>query len=95
MSNVAFVIDSNLYLYFVMCYRVRRNWCWLLLAGLLLIHGVKTRVRNVDWESEYSIFMAGLKVNDRNAKLFNNVGHALESLEKYGEALFYFQKAVR
>ncbi|CAG7727509.1 unnamed protein product [Allacma fusca] len=74
--------------------KLRRKWCWLFLAGLLLIHGTKTRVRNVDWESEYSIFMAGLKVNDRNAKLFNNVGHALESHEKYKEALHYFQKAV-
>jgi Tfp pilus assembly protein PilF len=39
--------------------------------------------------------MAGLKVNQRNAKLFNNVGHALESQERFHEALQYFQKAVR
>lgn len=76
-----------------MC-RERRKWCWLFLASLLLIHGAKTHVRNFEWESEYSIFMAGLKVNQRNAKLFNNVGHALESQGKYKEALYYFQKAV-
>ena len=65
------------------------------LAGLLFIHGAKTHVRNFDWESEYSIFMAGLKVNQRNAKLFNNVGHALEGQGNYNEALYYFQKAVK
>lgn len=76
-------------------FRSRRKWCWLFLASLLLIHGVKTNVRNNDWESEYSIFMAGLRVNQRNAKLYNNVGHALESQGNYEEALYYFQKAVR
>ncbi|CAL8141337.1 unnamed protein product [Orchesella dallaii] len=72
----------------------RRKWCWLFLASLLLIHGTKTHIRNDDWESEYSIFMAGLRVNVRNAKLYNNVGHALESQGNYDEALYYFQKAV-
>lgn len=46
-------------------------------------------------ESEYSIFRSALKVNTKNAKLFNNVGHALEKYEKYAEALEYFEKAVR
>ncbi|KAI5738370.1 hypothetical protein M8J77_006105 [Diaphorina citri] len=64
------------------------------MAVLLLSHGLKTWHRNWDWQDEYSIFMAGLKVNSRNAKLFNNVGHALESQGKYWEALDYFQKAV-
>jgi Tfp pilus assembly protein PilF len=39
--------------------------------------------------------MAGLKVNQRNAKLFNNVGHALESQGRFQEALQFFQKAIR
>lgn len=62
---------------------------------LFVFHGLKTYVRNFDWESEQSIFIAGLKVNQRNAKLFNNVGHALESQSKYPEALDYFLKAVQ
>lgn len=61
---------------------------------LLIVHGTKTYLRNWDWESEYTIFMSGLKVNQRNAKLFNNVGHALEAEGKYSEALQYFNKAV-
>nr|NVI79234.1 putative transmembrane and TPR repeat-containing protein CG4050-like protein [Cucujiformia] len=61
---------------------------------LISIHAAKTHLRNWDWENEYSIFMSGLRVNQKNAKLFNNVGHALESKAEYQEALVYFQKAV-
>ncbi|XP_057340182.1 protein O-mannosyl-transferase Tmtc3 [Microplitis mediator] len=66
-----------------------------LLIILLLSHSVKTFVRNNDWIDEYSIFMSGLKVNVQNAKLFNNVGHALESQGRYKEALDYFNEAVK
>ncbi|XP_005113590.2 protein O-mannosyl-transferase TMTC3, partial [Aplysia californica] len=64
------------------------------LVALIASHGLKTYMRNIDWESEYSIFRSGLKVNVRNAKLFNNVGHALEKYQKYEEALDYFEKAA-
>lgn len=73
--------------------RLRRA-AWVCLGVLLFVHGCKTYTRNFDWESEYSIFMAGLRVNQRNAKLFNNVGHALESQGRFEEALQFFHKAV-
>jgi Tfp pilus assembly protein PilF len=60
----------------------------------LLVHGTKTYQRNFDWESEYSIFMSGLRVNGRNAKLYNNVGHAHETQGNYSEALRFFLQAV-
>lgn len=65
-----------------------------LLAFLLISHGTKTYLRNFDWQSEYTIFRAGLKVNQENAKLFNNVGHALEKIHNFSEALDYFEKAA-
>ncbi|XP_063885771.1 protein O-mannosyl-transferase Tmtc3-like [Scylla paramamosain] len=71
-----------------------KKYLWLALLGLLAVHAVKTHVRNFDWRDEYTIFTAGLKVNQRNAKLFNNVGHALESQGRFAEALRYFQAAV-
>ncbi|KAL1110182.1 hypothetical protein AAG570_008259 [Ranatra chinensis] len=71
-----------------------RKLAWIGLAVLVLSHSNKTYIRNWDWESEYSIFMAGLRVNQRNAKLFNNVGHALESQGRFDEALQFFNKAV-
>nr|NVI79153.1 putative transmembrane and TPR repeat-containing protein CG4050-like protein [Cucujiformia] len=67
---------------------------WTLLSILIATHATKTHLRNWDWEDEYSIFMSGLRVNQRNAKLFNNVGHALESQARYQEALIFFKTAV-
>lgn len=70
----------------------RLAYCFL--AFLIISHGSKTYLRNWDWENEYSIFMSGLRVNQRNAKLFNNVGHALESQGNFDEALKFFKTAV-
>lgn len=74
--------------------RRSKKLAWVSLIVLLTSHSTKTYLRNWDWESEYSIFMSGLRVNQRNAKLFNNVGHALESQGEFTEALKYFQTAV-
>lgn len=72
-----------------------RNLGHAALAVLLLSHGLKTHQRNWDWRTEYSLFMSGVHVNQRNAKLYNNVGHALENDGRFEEALLYFQQAVR
>nr|NVI79216.1 putative transmembrane and TPR repeat-containing protein CG4050-like protein [Cucujiformia] len=74
--------------------RINRKLSWLLLAILVISHAAKTHLRNWDWQDEYTVFMSGLRVNQRNAKLFNNVGHALESQARYQEALIFFQTAV-
>ncbi|EFA01829.1 protein O-mannosyl-transferase Tmtc3 [Tribolium castaneum] len=71
-----------------------KKLAFFLLSILVVTHGTKTYLRNWDWEDEYSIFMSGLRVNQKNAKLFNNVGHALESQGKYEEALKFFKTAV-
>ncbi|KAK9498194.1 hypothetical protein O3M35_004065 [Rhynocoris fuscipes] len=71
-----------------------RKLSWAGVVLLVVCHSCKTYRRNWDWETEYSLFMAGLRVNQKNAKLFNNVGHALESQGRYYEALQFFNKAV-
>ncbi|KAM7415150.1 hypothetical protein PAMA_019801 [Pampus argenteus] len=68
---------------------------WLMIGVLLTTHAVKTFNRNWDWESEYTLFTSALKVNKNNAKLWNNVGHALENQNNYGRALQYFLQATR
>uniref|UniRef100_UPI003AAD8A30 protein O-mannosyl-transferase TMTC3 n=1 Tax=Centroberyx gerrardi TaxID=166262 RepID=UPI003AAD8A30 len=68
---------------------------WLLIGVLLTTHAVKTFNRNWDWESEYTLFTSALKVNKNNAKLWNNVGHALENQNNYEKALRYFLQATR
>jgi len=62
---------------------------------LLCAHSLKTITRNVDWMDEQSIFLSGLTVNNKNAKLYNNVGHALENQKKYSEALVLFKEAAK
>lgn len=68
---------------------------WLVIGVLLITHAVKTFNRNWDWESEYTLFTSALKVNKNNAKLWNNVGHALENQNNYAKALRYFLQATR
>nr|XP_006633614.2 PREDICTED: transmembrane and TPR repeat-containing protein 3 isoform X1 [Lepisosteus oculatus] len=72
-----------------------KNIAWLGVAILLASHAVKTVHRNWDWESEYTLFTSALKVNKNNAKLWNNVGHALENQNNYERALKYFLQATR
>uniref|UniRef100_A0A3Q4B2P4 dolichyl-phosphate-mannose--protein mannosyltransferase n=1 Tax=Mola mola TaxID=94237 RepID=A0A3Q4B2P4_MOLML len=72
-----------------------RKISWLLIGALLTTHAVKTFNRNWDWESEYTLFTSALKVNKNNAKLWNNVGHALENQNNHAKALQYFLQATR
>lgn len=72
-----------------------RKLIWLFMCILIGSHAIKTYQRNWDWKTEYTIFMSGLRVNQRNAKLFNNVGHALEGDGNYADALKYFLAAVQ
>ncbi|KAK7881894.1 hypothetical protein WMY93_030303 [Mugilogobius chulae] len=74
---------------------ILKKFSWLLMVLLLTTHAVKTFHRNWDWESEYTLFTAALKVNKNNAKLWNNVGHALENQNNYAMALRYFLQATR
>ncbi|XP_067628574.1 protein O-mannosyl-transferase Tmtc3 [Eurosta solidaginis] len=75
--------------------RLLRRLLPISMAMLLITHALKTYRRNEDWRTEYTLFMSGVHVNERNAKLFNNVGHALENEQRYDEALLYFQQAVQ
>ncbi|XP_030844107.1 protein O-mannosyl-transferase TMTC3-like [Strongylocentrotus purpuratus] len=63
-------------------------------AIILLLHAGKTIQRNPDWESEYSLFSSALKVTQNNAKLWNNVGHALEAEDRWEDAFIYYNNAA-
>ncbi|XP_013776748.2 transmembrane and TPR repeat-containing protein CG4050-like [Limulus polyphemus] len=62
---------------------------------LVIAHGTKTAVRNREWASDETLFSSGLRVNQKNAKLYNNLGKVLEKQAQYEEALQYFQQAIR
>nr|XP_048274229.1 protein O-mannosyl-transferase TMTC3 [Myodes glareolus]XP_048274230.1 protein O-mannosyl-transferase TMTC3 [Myodes glareolus] len=73
---------------------VLKKLSWICLSMVILTHALKTLHRNWDWESEYTLFMSALKVNKNNAKLWNNVGHALENEKNFERALKYFLQAT-
>ncbi|XP_077688661.1 protein O-mannosyl-transferase TMTC3 isoform X2 [Eretmochelys imbricata] len=74
---------------------VLRKLSWVCLSVVLFTHALKTLHRNWDWESEYTLFMSALKVNKNNAKLWNNVGHALENEKNFERALKFFVQATQ
>lgn len=74
-------------------YTIRWTSCFL--ALMLLLNGSKTHLRSYDWKSDESIYTAGLRVNQANAKLYNGVGQALEEQDNHEEALAYYKRAVR
>jgi len=60
--------------------KICQNRKWILESLLVFLisgHAAKTFLRNFDWKDESSIFLSGIRVNGNNAKLWNNVGHAL------------------
>ncbi|GAU94221.1 hypothetical protein RvY_06038 [Ramazzottius varieornatus] len=61
----------------------------------LIAFGTRTYVRNKDWISEDTLFRAGLKVTQKNAKVFNNIGHVLEKTKSFDEALKFFTSATK
>ncbi|XP_022249300.1 transmembrane and TPR repeat-containing protein CG4050-like [Limulus polyphemus] len=62
---------------------------------LIISHGFKTAYRNLDWYSDYTLFSSALKVTQRNAKIFNNLGKALDKQSRHDEALYFYQQAIR
>ena len=65
------------------------------LIALLCLFSFKTLHRNGEWKNEFTLFRAGLKVTQSNAKLINNLGHAFESEGDYQVAIQYFLKAIQ
>uniref|UniRef100_A0A8C0HYL3 dolichyl-phosphate-mannose--protein mannosyltransferase n=1 Tax=Balaenoptera musculus TaxID=9771 RepID=A0A8C0HYL3_BALMU len=92
---VGFVVAEEYYMFLKISNKsVLKKLSWVCLSMVILTHALKTLHRNWDWESEYTLFMSALKVNKNNAKLWNNVGHALENEKNFERALKYFLQAT-
>lgn len=89
------LVSIGLHKMFKQCRKNVKRISRFLFYFLIFSHSVKTMARNFDWIDEKSIFLSGLTVNKANAKLYNNVGHALESKKSYTEALLLFKEAAR
>ncbi|XP_015925540.2 protein O-mannosyl-transferase TMTC3 [Parasteatoda tepidariorum] len=74
-----------------------KNSRWIGLFSLILLLAfniLKVIGRNNDWQSEYSLYKSALAVNQRNGKLYNNMGQVYESMNRYEEALQHYRTAM-
>ncbi|GFR19311.1 protein O-mannosyl-transferase TMTC3, partial [Trichonephila clavata] len=75
--------------------RSSRYWAIFGITFVLAIGACKTISRNNDWQTEYTLYKSSLSVNQRNGKLFNNMGQVLESFNRPEEALHHYENARR
>jgi hypothetical protein len=71
----------------------RRAAAWLITILLLLSYGVRTAVRNRDWESEETLFLAAMRVCPNSAKVRLNVGILARRSQDWEGALAHFRHA--
>ncbi|XP_012876009.1 PREDICTED: transmembrane and TPR repeat-containing protein 2 [Dipodomys ordii] len=61
-------------------------------ATLILFYGLKTAIRNGDWQNEEMLYRSGIKVNP--AKAWGNLGNVLKSQSKISEAESAYRNAL-
>ncbi|CAH7331549.1 Tmtc2 [Phodopus roborovskii] len=61
-------------------------------AMLIVFYGLKTAVRNGDWQNEEMLYRSGIKVNP--AKAWGNLGNVLKSQSKIAEAESAYRNAL-
>ncbi|XP_073070882.1 protein O-mannosyl-transferase TMTC2 isoform X4 [Manis javanica] len=61
-------------------------------ATLIVFYGLKTAIRNGDWQNEEMLYRSGIKVNP--AKAWGNLGNVLKSQSKISEAEGAYRNAL-
>nr|KAF6498272.1 transmembrane O-mannosyltransferase targeting cadherins 2 [Rousettus aegyptiacus] len=61
-------------------------------ATLIVFYGLKTAIRNGDWQNEEMLYRSGIKVNP--AKAWGNLGNVLKSQSKVSEAESAYRNAL-
>nr|XP_042902211.1 protein O-mannosyl-transferase Tmtc3 [Parasteatoda tepidariorum] len=76
-------------------YKKRETLLRACIVILLCLNATRTVFRNFDWKDEETLFESGLRFTKANAKLYNNLGHVMETKGKHAEALELFLQAVK
>ncbi|RMB99744.1 hypothetical protein DUI87_23746 [Hirundo rustica rustica] len=72
--------------------RFLKNLVFCSTAALIVFYGLKTVVRNGDWQNEEMLYRSGIKVNP--AKAWGNLGNVLKSQSKISEAESAYRNAL-
>ncbi|XP_048355923.1 protein O-mannosyl-transferase TMTC2 [Sphaerodactylus townsendi] len=72
--------------------RFLKNLIFFATAALIFLYGLKTFVRNGDWQNEEMLYKSGIKVNP--AKAWGNLGNVLKSQSKISEAESAYRNAL-
>ncbi|XP_053113812.1 protein O-mannosyl-transferase TMTC2 isoform X1 [Hemicordylus capensis] len=72
--------------------RFLKNLIFFATAALIFFYGLKTFVRNSDWQNEEMLYKSGIKVNP--AKAWGNLGNVLKSQSKISEAESAYRNAL-
>ena len=72
---------------------VIKYMCLLFLGMSCTLYCIKTLARNLDWHEDGTLFTSAIRINQNNAKLYNNLGHVFERREQFKEAEDLFRTA--
>ena len=66
----------------------------IVLAYLILVHGVKTLARNQDWYNNISLYTSAVRTLPHNAKMWSNLASQLKKDNNSIESELYFRRAI-
>ncbi|CAO1404459.1 unnamed protein product [Diamesa serratosioi] len=76
-------------------FQKRKNIIFLMLSFLLLIHGLRSRSRGIEWSSERKLFFSALQVTPNNAKVYYNIARISTDTKELEISLKYYKKAIQ
>lgn len=75
--------------------RAERPWVGRVFAAMLVVFALRSAARNMDWESDATLFLAAREVTPTSARVRNNAGAALMESGSHRAARDEFREAVR
>lgn len=61
----------------------------------LCIHGLRTRIRGMEWSSERKLFYSALNVTPNNAKVYYNIARISTDTKELEISLKFYKKAIQ
>ena len=74
--------------------RATKLLCKLLVLYLILIHGIKTLVRNPDWHNSYNLYSSSVRTLPNNAKMWRNLGTESSNLGYTNDSEIFFRRSI-